>query len=175
MIKSDYRAYKMSVKGLIVGFFTGHAFYAVLLYRIGNFFARHGIPFFPYFFGFIQLKKFACEISPYAKIGEGFRLYHTPGIVIGWGVEIGKNCEVFQNVTIGESRKETDGRRFPTIGDNCTIYAGACVSGPVAVGRNVQIGANSVVLGDIPSDCFAAGAPAKVIRRNVNPDEDTDK
>ena len=166
MIRSDIKAYKLSVKGIIIGFFTGHAFYAVLLYRIGNFFARHKIPFFPYFCGFIQLRRFACEISPYAKIGEGFRLYHTPGIVIGWGVEIGDNCEIFQNVTIGESRKEKNGKRFPSIGDNCTVYTGACVSGPIEIGSNTQIGANSVVLSDIPSNCFAAGAPAKVIRYN---------
>ncbi len=171
MIGSDYRAYKMSVKGLILGFFTGHAFYAVLLYRIGNFFARHKIPFLPYFFGFIQLRRFACEISPYAKIGSGFRLHHTPGIVIGWGVEIGNNCEVFQNVTIGESRKENNNRRFPVIGDNCTIYSGACVSGPINIGGNTQIGANSVVLKDIPANCFAAGAPAKIIRYKVSCDE----
>lgn len=167
MIKEDYKAYKLSVKGLIIGFFTGHAFYAVLLYRIGNFFARHHIPFFPYFFGYIQLKKFACEISPYATIGGGFRLYHTPGIVVGWGVKIGDNCEIFQNVTIGESRRETAGKRFPIIGDNCSVYAGACISGPITIGNHVEIGANSVVLSDIPDYAFAAGAPAQIKQRRL--------
>ena len=165
MIKEDYKAYKLSPKGLVVGFFTGHAFYAVLLYRIGNFFARRHIPFFPYFFGFLQLRKFACEISPYATIGGGFRLYHTPGIVIGWGVEIGRDCEIFQNVTIGESRREIDGKRFPTIGNQCSIYAGACISGPITVGNHVEVAANSVVLNDVPDNCFVAGAPAKVKQR----------
>lgn len=161
MVRSDIKAYQIGLRGLILGFFTGHAFYAVLLYRIANFFVRHHIKFLPGVVGHILLRRFACEISPYATIGKGFRLHHTPGIVIGWGVQIGDDCEVFQNVTIGENRRESEGQRFPIIGDRCTIYAGACVIGPIRLGDGCRVGANSVVTHDVPANTTVAGIPAR--------------
>lgn len=64
MIKEDYSAYKLSLWGLVKGLFTGHAFYAVLLYRLGGWLHRHRIKFFPDVARFICLRNFACEISP---------------------------------------------------------------------------------------------------------------
>lgn len=167
MIKSDYKAFNMTPKGLIIGLFTHHTFYVVLLYRIGNFFYRHHIKFLPNLFKAMQLRIFACEISPYAKIGSGFRIYHSTGIVIGCDCEIGDNCEIFQNVTLGEnSNKRIDGRRrMPHLGNNVSVYAGACIIGPVCIGDNVEIGANSVVTKDIEENSVAAGAPAVIIRK----------
>lgn len=165
MIKSDYKAFNMSVAGLIKGIFVCHTFYAVLLYRIGNWFYRHKIKFIPDIFKAIQLKVFACEISPYAKIGESLKIYHSVGIVVGHAVEIGNNCEIFQNVTIGENRKERNGQKMAKIGDNVSIFAGACIIGPVNIGNNVKIGANSVVTHDIEDNVVVAGTPARVIKR----------
>ncbi len=164
MIKSDYKAFNLNPKSLILGFFTAHSFYAVLLYRIGNFFHRHHIRFLPDITKAIQLRVFSCEISPYAKIGKGFRVYHTAGIVIGCDCEIGDNCEIFQNVTIGENRKITNGRRMPKVGNNVSVFSGACLVGGITIGDNVQIGANSVVTKDFGSDIVIAGAPAKIIK-----------
>lgn len=168
MIRADYKANGMSLKRLILGFFTCDAFYAVLLYRMGNFFARHKVKFLPNLCTGWMLRKFGCEISAYATIGKGFRLYHTPGIVIGWGVEIGENCEVFQNVTMGENRsenrRERDGRRFPKLGDNCSVFAGACILGPVTLGDHCKVGANCVVTHDFPDGSTIVGIPGRLMK-----------
>lgn len=164
LIKADYKAYKMNILSLVKGLFTGHTFYAVLLYRIGNFFCRHHIKFLPDVFKAIQLKIFACEISPYAKIGEGFRIFHSVGIVIGHNCEIGKNFTLLQNVTIGANNKSVNGRTMPKIGDNVTINAGACLIGPIEIGDNVVIGANSVVTKNFGNGVVLAGVPAEVLK-----------
>lgn len=164
MIRSDYKAFGMTTIGLIKGFFTHHTFYAVLLYRIGNFFYRHKIKFLPDVTKAICLRAFACEISPYAKIGAGFRILHSPGIVIGHNCEIGDNCVILQNATLGQNGKEKDGRTMPKIGNNVSIYAGACLIGPIEIGNNVDIGANSVVTKDFGNNLVIAGVPAKVIK-----------
>lgn len=164
MIKSDYKAFNMSIKSLILGVFTAHSFYAVLLYRIGNFLCRHHIKFLPDVIKAIQLRIFSCEISPYAKIGKGFRVYHTVGIVIGCDCEIGDNCEIFQNVTMGENREIVNGRRMPKIGNNVSVFSGACLIGGITIGDNVQIAANSVVTKDFGSDVVLAGLPARIVK-----------
>lgn len=124
MIKSDYKAYKMNLKSLFKGLFTGSSFYAVLLYRCANFLFRKKIKFLPEFLTNVAKINFSCEISPNATIGGGLLMPHTLGIVVGWDVKMGENCEIFQNVTIGSSRKEENGQIMPIIGDNVKIYAG---------------------------------------------------
>lgn len=165
MIKSDYKAYNMNLFSLLKGLFTLHSFYAVLLYRVGNWLYRHHIKFLPDITTAFQRFFFSCEIAPYAQIGYGFRLHHTTGIVIGCDCVLGNNCEVFQNVSLGENRrKRIEGRhRMPQVGNNVTIYAGACLIGPIIIGNNVEIGANSVVTKDYPDDVIIAGIPASVI------------
>lgn len=165
MIKSDYKAFGMTPFSLIKGFFTCHTFYAVLLYRIGNFLYRHHIPFLPDITKAMQLKIFSCEISPYAKIGKSFRIFHSQGIVIGNSCEIGDNCVILQNVTMGGNNKEKNGRVMPKIGDNVSVYAGACLLGPIEIGNNVEIGANSVVIKDFGDNVVIAGVPAVVIKQ----------
>lgn len=91
-------------------------------------------------------------------------IHHTMGIVIGCFVQAGRNLEVFQNVTIGSNRKEKDGRVMPLIGDNVSIGSGAVVVGPIVIGNNVLIGANSYVDKDLPDNAVVAGIPAKIIR-----------
>ena len=172
MIKQDYKVYKLKFKSLVQGFFTGNGFYSVLLYRWANFLYRKKIKFLPEFLTNIARINFSCEISPNATIGGGLLINHTLGIVVGWNVKIGKNCEIFQNVTLGSSRKEKDGQIMPIVGDNVKIYAGAVVSGPVKIGNNVVIGANSVVTKDVPDNCFVAGSPAKIVKYfDVNEEE----
>ena len=108
------------------------------------------------------------DISPMATIGEGFRLIHGNGIIIGSGVTIGDDCIVYQQVTIGEDRtnKSRKPPQSPTIGNNVTIYAGAKIVGGVTIGDNCEIGANAVVINDVPDNCTAVGIPARVIRHD---------
>ena len=157
MVKSDIQAYRINKKRLICGFFTGHAIYAVFHCRLANFLYRKGIKFIPGLISNHLRKVFACEISPYASIGESFRIQHPTGIVVGHQVIAGKNLELFQNVTIGSNRKPENGREMPIIGDNVTIYTGAVVVGAIKIGDNAVIGANTYVDFDVPDNCFVHG------------------
>lgn len=93
-------------------------------------------------------------------------LVHPVGVVISAQATIGKNCRIWQNVTIGAKDVDNCGKsiHYPTIGDNVLIYAGAVVIGPIKVGNNAIIGANAVVLSDVPENAIVAGIPAKVIK-----------
>jgi serine O-acetyltransferase len=106
------------------------------------------------------------EIHPGAEIGKGFFIDHGSAIVIGETAHIGKNCIIFHNVTIGGTGKHT-GKRHPTIGNNVLIGTGATLLGPINVGDNVKVGAESVIImHDIPSNCTVVGAPGRIVKLN---------
>lgn len=86
---------------------------------------------------------------------------HPIGIVIGKGVNIGKNCVIYQNVTIGVKSRED--RVYPTIGNNVIISANSVIIGSIRIGNNVTIGASAVVLKDIPDNSIVVGNPARII------------
>lgn len=101
-----------------------------------------------------------AEIPLNCEIGGGLLIPHPNGIVIHPGVQIGVNCLIFQQVTIGTRNRE----RPPIIAGHVDIGAGAKILGPVNVGAHAQIGANAVVLCDVPPGAVAVGIPAKIIR-----------
>ena len=101
------------------------------------------------------------EIHPGAQIGRRFFIDHGMGVVIGETAEIGDDVLIYHGVTLG-GRSMQRVKRHPTIGNNVTIGAGARVLGPVHIGDRVQIGANSVVVKDVPAGAVATGVPAKV-------------
>ena len=107
------------------------------------------------------------EIHPAAKIGSNFFMDHGLGIVIGETAEIGENVTIYQAVTLGgtmpsvESESQRNQKRHPTIGNNVIIGSGAQILGPINVGDNARIGANSVVSKDVPSNVTVAGVPAR--------------
>lgn len=116
-----------------------------------------------------QLSRFitGIEIHPGAKIGRGFFIDHGMGVVIGETAEIGDNVTIYHGVTLGGTGKEK-GKRHPTLGDNVIIGAGAKVLGPIYVGNGAKIGANAVVLKDVPAKSTAVGIPAKIIQTKPN-------
>ena len=109
-----------------------------------------------------------CYLPDTKKLKDlNTRFPHPIGIVIAERATLGKNCVIYQNVTIGaksfELAKEKE--HYPTIGDNVIIYAGACVVGGITIGNNVIIGANAVVTKDIPDNSVVVGNPAKIIKK----------
>lgn len=80
------------------------------------------------------------------------------GIVVSYRAKIGKNCTIYQQVTIGQ-----ENGKAPEIGDNCILGAGSKIIGGVKIGNNVKVGANAVVVKDVPDNCTAVGVPARII------------
>ncbi|MGD6959041.1 serine O-acetyltransferase [Rossellomorea aquimaris] len=163
LIKSDYKAYGLSFKGLIMSVFNFSTFWLVVLYRMSHYLYKKRIPILPRILRSIGIIFYGAEISQGAEIGPGFRIAHSVGVVIGTNVKAGAHLEVFQNVTIGGRDQERNGQIKPIIGDNVTIFTGAVVAGPVTVGHNVSVGANAVVTADIASNLVVAGVPAKPV------------
>ncbi|MFA5125929.1 MAG: serine acetyltransferase [archaeon] len=102
-----------------------------------------------------------CSIR--SNLPKSTRIVHPFGISIGEDITFGKNCIIYQNVSIG--RRWTDIESKMTIGNNVTICSGACLVGDLTIGNNVIIGANSVVLENIPDNCTAVGNPARIIKK----------
>lgn len=112
---------------------------------------------------------FNCSVPASCAIGKGTKFgYGGIAVVIHARAVIGKNCMIGQDVTIGG---KSGWYEVPVIGDNVIINAGARILGPVRIGNNVEIGANCVVVKDVPSNCVVAGVPAKIIKANMT-DED---
>ena len=107
---------------------------------------------------------FSSEVDTQARIGPGLYMPHPHGIIIGAGVKIGENVLILQRVTLGRAG---DSHFYPTIGNGVEIGAGAAVLGAINVGDRAKIGANSVVLKDVPSGSVAVGAPARLIKRQT--------
>ena len=118
------------------------------------------------FFARLNFLLNACDISPQAVIGPGFKLSHPMGIVIG-PATVGRNVMMLQNTTLG-MRRFTDNERdpacYPTVGDNVTICAGAVIAGQVTIGDCAVIGANAVVTQDVPAKATAVGIPARIVQ-----------
>ncbi|MDM0459654.1 serine O-acetyltransferase [Clostridium perfringens] len=110
-----------------------------------------------------QLGRFftGIEIHPGAKIGKGLFIDHGMGVVIGETAEIGDNVTIYHGVTLGGTGKDK-GKRHPTVGNNVIIGCGAKILGPISIGDGAKIGANSVVLKDVPKGKTAVGIPAVI-------------
>ncbi|MDU7885735.1 MAG: serine O-acetyltransferase EpsC [Clostridium perfringens] len=110
-----------------------------------------------------QLGRFftGIEIHPGAKIGKGLFIDHGMGVVIGETAEIGDNVTIYHGVTLGGTGKDK-GKRHPTIGNNVIIGCGAKILGPLSIGDGAKIGANSVVLKNVPKEKTAVGIPAVI-------------
>jgi len=106
------------------------------------------------------------EIHPGAKIGKNFFIDHGMGVVIGETAEVGDNVTIYHGVTLGGIGGDPNSKRHPTVEDDVMIGAGAKILGPVTIGKGAKIGANAVVLHDIPPYATAVGMPAKVIKIN---------
>lgn len=141
------------------------SFKAVRSYRMAHWFYERGHFFIARWISQRSLHKTGIEIHPGAKIGKGLFIDHGSGVVIGETTEIGDNCTLYQNVTLGGTGKDV-GKRHPTLGNNVMVGAGARVLGPFKIGDNSKIAANAVVLEEVPPNCTAVGVPARVVKRD---------
>ncbi len=140
----------------------------VVLLRLSEFFHEHRLGAVAKLCSMLNVAVFGLETSPQVKIGGGLSLPHTVGTVIG-AERIGDNCTIMQGVTLGASEPDmgfTAAMR-PVIGNEVFIGAGAKVIGRVHMGDHAKIGANAVVLRDVPAHAVAVGVPATVVSRGV--------
>ncbi|MBK1720850.1 serine O-acetyltransferase [Thiocystis violacea] len=146
--------------------------HAVILYRLAHPLWRRGLRWLPRFIAYIARIWTSIDIHPGADIGRRFFIDHGAGVVIGETAEIGDDVTLYHGVTLGGTSWRK-GKRHPTLGDGCVVGAGAKILGPVILGQHVKVGANSVVIGNVPSDSTVVGIPAKVVKsrqsRNPNP------
>lgn len=134
---------------------------AIWLHRLAHAFYRFKLPVLPRLISHFNRFLTGIEIHPGAQIGRGVFIDHGMGVVIGETAIVGDGTIIYQDVTLGGTGKET-GKRHPTLGRNVIVGAGAKVLGNLSIGDNVRIGAASVVLRNVPSDCTVVGIPGRI-------------
>ncbi|MBI5158737.1 serine acetyltransferase [Candidatus Micrarchaeota archaeon] len=148
---------------------------AVAVHRLAHVLYEAGVPLLPRLLNELAHSKTGIDIHPGARIGERFFIDHGTGVVIGETAEIGNNVLVYHQVTLGVKRQEIDDdgtvvrgkKRHPTIGDRVVVGAGARVLGPIVIGEDSIIGANTVVTKDVPPDSIVAGEHTKSKAKKV--------
>lgn len=138
--------------------------HAVFAHRIANKLYKKKYFFFAR--AISQISRFftGIEIHPGATIGKRLFMDHGMGIVIGETAEIGDNVTLYHEVTLGGTGKHK-GKRHPTVKNNAMIGAGAKILGPITIGEGAKVGANTVVLKDIPDHCTVVGMRGEIIKR----------
>ncbi len=149
--------------------------HALLAHRLAHTLYGAGVPLAPRLIAALARALTGIEIHPAARIGEGLFIDHGMGVVIGETAEIANDVTLYQGVTLGGTGFAT-GKRHPTVQDNVTIGSGAKLLGPILVGHGAKIGANSVVIHDVPPNATVVGNPGHPVRvegrRPEGPDAD---
>jgi serine O-acetyltransferase len=148
---------------------------ALLAHRVSHALREIGVPLLPGMLANLVKVMTGVEIHPAARIGRGLFIDHGSGVVIGETAEVGDHVTMYQGVTLGGTGFAR-GKRHPTVGDQVMIGSGAKLLGPIEVGSRTKIGANSVVIHDVPSDATVVGNPGHPVRvdgrRPEGPDAD---
>src|SRR5436190_1814088 len=154
---------------------TWPGIHALLAHRVAHALDSAGVPFLPRSLSMLARAMTGIEIHPSARIGDGLFIDHGAGVVIGETAEIGDRVTLFQGVTLGGTGFAT-GKRHPSVQDNVTIGSGAKLLGPITIGHGAKIGANSVVIHDVPAHSTVVGNPGHPVRvegrRPEGPDTD---
>jgi serine O-acetyltransferase len=148
---------------------------AILSHRFSHALSSASVPLVPRTIAYLSRMATGIEIHPAARIGSELFIDHGTGVVIGETVEIGDRVTLFQGVTLGGTGFAT-GKRHPTVEDNVTIGSGAKLLGPITIGHGAKVGANSVVIHDVPPNSTVVGNPGHPVRvegrRPEGPDTD---
>lgn len=173
-IKSDFEAAMRNdpaipkgIRGVLEVVLCTPGFLAITFHRAFHFMhSTMHIPVLPRFLSLIVRWWTGIEIHPGAKIGKGFFIDHGAGVVIGETAEVGENVTLYQGVTLGGTGNEKGAKRHPTLESNVFVGSGAKILGPITVGANSRIGANSAVLKDVPKNATVTGMRARIIKIN---------
>jgi serine O-acetyltransferase len=148
---------------------------SLLAHRVAHAMHERDVPLLPRVVAALARSITGIEIHPAAQIGDGFFIDHGMGVVIGETAQIGDDVTLYQGVTLGGTGFQT-GKRHPTVQDNVTIGSGAKLLGPITIGHGAKIGANTVVIHDVPSNSTVVGNPGHPVRvegrRPEGPDAD---
>ena len=136
---------------------------AILAYRVAHALHESAVPLLPMALSYTSRAVTGIEIHPSARIGADLFIDHGSGVVIGETAEIGDRVTMYQGVTLGGTGFAR-GKRHPTVEDDVTIGSGAKLLGPVKVGERAKIGANTVVIEDVPPDSTVVGNPGHPVR-----------
>ena len=136
---------------------------ALLSHRFAHALHETDVPALPMALSYTSRAVTGIEIHPAARIGDDFFIDHGSGVVIGETAEIGDRVTLYQGVTLGGTGFAR-GKRHPTVGDNVTVGSGAKLLGPIEVGHGAKIGANTVVIQDVPPNSTVVGNPGHPVR-----------
>jgi putative colanic acid biosynthesis acetyltransferase WcaB len=155
-ITQDYKANKGNTKGKVL----------VTLFRLATLVKKTKLTkiiFSPYlaFYKFFVEWVMGVELNPDAKIGSGLRVYHGQALLVSSQASIGRGCTLRHCTTIGNAK---EGGASPVIGDFVDIGCNVCIIGNIEIGNHVVIGAGTVVVKSIPSNCIVVGNPARIIK-----------
>lgn len=139
--------------------------HSIVMHRFAHLLYLVNVPFIPRFISEMMRFFTGIEIHPGAKIGKGLFIDHGNGVVIGETAVIGDDCLLYQGVTLGGTGKEK-GKRHPTIGNNVVIGGGAKILGNITIGDNSYVGANAVVINDVPANSTIVGVPGRITRQD---------
>ena len=136
---------------------------ALLAHRVAHALYDAQVPLVPRTIAFTSRAVTGVEIHPAARIGQEFFIDHGSGVVIGETAELGDRVTLYQGVTLGGTGFAR-GKRHPTVEDDVTIGSGAKLLGPITVGHGAKVGANTVVVADVPPNSTVVGNPGHTVR-----------
>ena len=148
---------------------------ALLSHRVAHALHEAGVPLAPHALAYVSRAATGVEIHPAARIGDSLFIDHGTGVVIGETAEVGDDVTIYQGVTLGGTGFQR-GKRHPTVEDEVVIGSGAKLLGPIRVGRAAKVGANSVIIHDVPANSTVVGNPGHPVRvegrKPTGPDAD---
>ena len=158
-----------AVRSRLEVIFCYPGFHALLFYHLSHYAWNHGLKLIGRFISHLGRIFTGIEIHPGARIGKGLFIDHGMGVVIGETAEIGDNVTLYHGVTLGgiapsvDSVSQANTKRHPTLADDVIIGSGAQVLGPITVAKGGRVGANAVVVKNVPAGHTVAGIPARTI------------
>ncbi|WP_116133777.1 serine O-acetyltransferase [Tropicimonas sp. IMCC34043] len=166
LIRSDFDAIghrDPAARGPVETALTYPGLHAATAYRFSHALWRRGLRFPARVLSYLSRMFTGIDIHPGAQIGPGFFIDHGAGVVIGETAVIGRDVTLYHGVTLG-GVSWSPGRRHPSLGDGVMVGAGAKILGPITVGAGARVGANSVVVEEVPPEATVVGIPARIVQ-----------